>query len=305
MTFDINSAIAFNAAHARVLERRRLLLFLGEDDPAGVLGALDAYRNADGGYGWALEPDLRSPESQPVAAMHAFEALAEVLATAASVRAASKCATGLCGWLADCAVESGATPFALPLTDTSGSAPWWGNPDSTTPSLHMSTAIAGQAHRVARHEASVAQHPWLRSVTEWCLERIAALTEPTSHEVLFSLRLLDAVADLDARAQPLIDALGAAIPPDGIMPVTGGIEGEVFYPLDFAPEPDRPVRRLFTVDAINADLDRLAAEQRADGGWDVNFKSASPAGALEWRGYATTAAVMVLCQNGRDPLVSK
>jgi hypothetical protein len=115
----------------------------------------------------------------------------------------------------------------------------------------------------------------------------------------FSLRVLDAIADTDSRAIALIDALGAAIPPNGIMPVTGGIEGDVFHPLDFAPEPDRAARRLFTADAIAADLDRLSAEQLGDGGWDVNFNSASPMGALEWRGYATTAAVMVLVQNGR------
>jgi hypothetical protein len=299
MTIDINAAIAFNACNARILDRRRLLLFMGEDAPSGVLAALDAHRNDDGGYGWALEPDLRSPESQPAAAMHAFEVLAEIQASTAAVPAASTRAVELCDWLAACAVESGAVPFAWPLTDPAGSAPWWGGPDSTAPSLHMSTAVAGQAYRVARGDPSVARHPWLREVTDWCLERIAALTTPTSHEVLFSLRFLDGVAETDERALPLIDALGTAIPADGIMPVTGGIEGEVFHPLDFAPEPQRPVRRLFTAEAIEADLDRLAAEQQTDGGWDVNFKSASPAGALEWRGYATTAAVMVLRQNGR------
>lgn len=43
-----------------------------------MLAALDAYHNPDGGYAWRLEPDLRSAESQPAAAMHA-----EVLAEAA------------------------------------------------------------------------------------------------------------------------------------------------------------------------------------------------------------------------------
>jgi hypothetical protein len=39
------------AAHARVLDRRRFELLNGATNAAGVLAALDAYRNTDGGYG--------------------------------------------------------------------------------------------------------------------------------------------------------------------------------------------------------------------------------------------------------------
>jgi hypothetical protein len=50
------------ATQARVLDRRRFELLNGDtDDPSPVLAALDGYRNSDGGYGWGLEPDLRSP----------------------------------------------------------------------------------------------------------------------------------------------------------------------------------------------------------------------------------------------------
>jgi hypothetical protein len=38
------------------------------DATDGALAALDAYRNADGGFGWGLEPDVRAPGSQPVRA---------------------------------------------------------------------------------------------------------------------------------------------------------------------------------------------------------------------------------------------
>ena len=44
---------------------------VASSDPSGLLAALDGYRNPDGGYGWGLEPDLRTPESQPGAALHA------------------------------------------------------------------------------------------------------------------------------------------------------------------------------------------------------------------------------------------
>ena len=73
----LNRAAAFLAGNARLIDRRRFDLVTGRDDAAGVLAALAGYRNADGGFGWALEPDLRSPESQPAGALHAFEALEE------------------------------------------------------------------------------------------------------------------------------------------------------------------------------------------------------------------------------------
>jgi hypothetical protein len=78
MNVDLSAANDFMAAHARILDRRRFELLNGRADASAVLAALRAYRNPDGGYGHGLEPDLRAPESQPAAALHAFEVFAEV-----------------------------------------------------------------------------------------------------------------------------------------------------------------------------------------------------------------------------------
>lgn len=293
MSTTIESAVAFMACHARTVDRRRLHFLLGDDDAAGALDALDAHRNADGGYGWAIEPDLRSPESQPAGAMHAFEVMADVAPTI------TPRATELCNWLADHSIDNAGLPFALALRNAAGSAPWWKDPDTKTPSLHITTAVVAKALDVARHDDAVADHPWLAAATAWCLAQIRELTDPTSHELLFSMQLLDAATDSQRDADSLLDRLGRHLPADGVLPVTGGIEGEVFHPLDFAPRPDRPIRRFFSDSVIAADLDRLAAGQRGDGGWEVNFNSASPIGALEWRGYATVAAITVLRANAR------
>ena len=77
VTIDLDAAKAFMAGHARALDRHRLSLLLGEGEAARPLAALDAYRNPDGGFGWGLEPDLRSMSSQPVGAMHAMEVFAD------------------------------------------------------------------------------------------------------------------------------------------------------------------------------------------------------------------------------------
>src|SRR5215212_6992058 len=101
--------------HARMLDRRRFELRMGETEPTGVLAALDAYRNPDGGYGWGLEPDLRSPESETGPALHAFEVFDEIAPATAPQ------ATALCDWLGSVTLPDGGLPFALPLRTTAGS----------------------------------------------------------------------------------------------------------------------------------------------------------------------------------------
>jgi hypothetical protein len=98
-------------------------------------------------------------------------------------------------------------------------------------------------------------------------------------------------------AAALLERLGRHIPADGQVRVTGGAEDEMMRALDFAPMPSRPVRELFSPDTIDAELQRLAAEQQGDGGWRVDFKSYSPAATLEWRGYATVRAISILTRN--------
>jgi len=143
MNADLNAAKTFMAAHGRQLDCRRLELLLDGGDPAAVLAAVDAYRNPDGGYGWGLEPDLRAPESQPGGALHALEAFADA-APATTPRALE-----LCDWLATASLPDGGLPFALPITDPAGCAPWWQGPDAGESSLQITSIVAGIAGIVA------------------------------------------------------------------------------------------------------------------------------------------------------------
>ena len=293
MTVDGAAAADFMAGHARVLDRRRFELLQGETDNAsGVLAALDAYRNPDGGYGWGLEPDLRSPESQPAAAWHAFEVF-ENVAPVTSPHAAV-----LCDWLESVTLPDGGLPMAVPLGLAAGSAPWWQSSDPSVSSLQITTVVAGAAQRLAAHDPAVAEHPWLERATRYCLNAIGAMDEaPFAYVLSFSVRFLDAVHESRPEAPALMQKLAEHIPDDGNIRVSGGTENEMLHPLDVAPEPDRPARGLYAPELIAADLDRLAALQQDDGGWTVDYMRISPAGSLDWRGYATVRAVEILRRN--------
>ncbi len=291
---DVAAAAAFADTHARLVDRRRLDLLLHDGPPERVLAALAPYRNADGGFGWALEPDLRAPTSQPVGALHAFELLEEVAPLT------SPFAVDLCDWLDAVTLADGGLPFALAGASGPGTAPWWAGADPTASSLHITSAVCAAAHRLRPHDPAIAGHRWLQRSTDFCMRALAGDAEPAvGYELCFVLQMLDATADVVPEAPAQLARLARLLPPSGELPVRGGVEDEKLRPLYYTPWPGRPLREHVAPEAIERDLDRLAVEQRDDGGWTVDFPSSSPAGALEWRGYATVRAIAVLRANGR------
>jgi hypothetical protein len=75
VTDQLDGAAGFVWRTGRLIDRHRFAhLFMGGDRGP----ALAAYRNADGGFGNALEPDLRGSGSQPEPVEVAFRVLDEV-----------------------------------------------------------------------------------------------------------------------------------------------------------------------------------------------------------------------------------
>jgi hypothetical protein len=289
---NLRAASDFMATHARLLDRRRFDVVTDGAPPAGVLAALAAYRNPDGGYSWGLEPDLRDRASQPAPALHAFEVFEDIQP------ATSPEAVELCDWLASVTLDDGGLPFALPVSSDAGCAPFWANADPASSSLQITAIVAGMAHRVAAHDRAVAEHPWLSRATDYCLAAVDAMSDtPFAMELAFAAQLLDRIHAGRPEASGPLARLAEHIPADGLVPVRGGSEGEAMHPLDFAPFPGGPVRELLDPGVIDADLERLANGQEEDGGWRVDFASYSPAASLEWRGHATVRALSILKRN--------
>ncbi len=293
MTVDLAAAAGFLAGSARLLDRRRFDVLFDGGSVDALFAAVDGYRNPDGGYGWGLEPDLRSLSSQPAGALHAFEAFADA-APSTTPRAVE-----VCEWLAGITLPDGGLPFAMPVSDPAACAPFWASADSSRSSLQITAIVATAAYRVAAFDPAVAGHPWLARATEFCLSTLGAMQSPPhAMELAFAVQWLDAAATSTPAAADLLDRIRPWVPSDGVLHVDGGAEDEFMRPLDFAPTPGGAARALLADGVAEADLERLAEGQQPDGGWTVDFDSYSPAAALEWRGHRTVGALLLLRDNG-------
>jgi hypothetical protein len=283
---DVDAAARFLAGHARVLDRRRFERLFRGGEARPVRDAVAAYRNSDGGFGHALEPDGRTPASQPAALAMALATLDETAAWDEELVA------GACDWLAASAPAEGGASFVERTVEGWPHAPWWEAEEGRPASLFTTGHIAATLH------ARRVEHRWLDAATDLLWRKIDALEDPGPYGLRGVLRFLEHVADR-SRAERALERVARLLLHGDLVALDPGAAGEVHTPLDFAPNPDSIARRLFDEATIEAHLDHLAGGQADDGGWTFDWPAWSPVAASEWRGSVTVDALRTLRANGR------
>jgi hypothetical protein len=273
---------------ARVLERRRFDFLFGSGSAEDVVTALLPYRNPDGGFGNALEPDGRGPGSQPVAVSAALSFMDEVGAVGGDL------VTGICDYLVSISAPDGGLPFVHPNIRDYPRAPWWQIPEVYQGSLLPTGSIAGLLHK------NKFEHPWLSPATEFCWRTIDTLTETSPYEALAAIQFLDQVPD-GSRAEAAAARLGELVRGGHHVSLAGSGESteELHYPYDFAPTPESLAVQWFTEEEFSSTLDLLVESQKDDGSWPVRWAIWTPATASEWGGWVTIEALKILRAHGR------
>ncbi|MCI3271959.1 hypothetical protein [Streptomyces cylindrosporus] len=292
----------FRAEHfvwltARVLEQRLFAhhFLNGSADP--VETALDAYRNEDGGYGHALEPDLRGPVSQPLHTGHALRVLDAI------GRCGGQRVERVCRYLTSASTADGALPAISPSQRGYPAAPFIPVVDDPPSELLATGPVVGLLHR------NEVWHAWLFRATDFCWQAIESLEKSHPYEIEAAVAFLDSAPDRP-RAEAAADRLGrlvrghrlAALDPDDLAsyPVAAGYApGEHHFPHDYAKTPSSLARAWFTDDEMTRSLDHLAASQREDGGWPIRWRQWAPGTALEARPKVTIEALRTLRAHGR------
>jgi hypothetical protein len=283
---DMSAAAQFLAASGRVLDQRRFQRLFTGGRPGYVRDAVAAYRNPDGGFGHALEPDGRGPGTQPLAIQFALDTLDEAGAWDDGL------VLGALGWLQANAPGEGGAVFVAESIAGWPHAPWWVPEEGGPASLITTGLLAGTLH------GHGVRHPWLDRASELMWARIGGLDAAGPYDLRAVAHFLDHVPGRD-RAVKALDQLAPLITSPEVVTLDPEAAGEIHTPLDFAPRPESLARGLFEPAVIEAHLDHLARAQRDDGGWTVNWLAWSPVAAAEWRGSMTVTALARLRANGR------
>ncbi|MFI9720197.1 hypothetical protein ACIHFE_11125 [Streptomyces sp. NPDC052396] len=295
------ASAAARAAHfvwltARVLEQRRFAFHFLGGGPEPVEAALTAYRLDDGGYGHALDPDLRGPVSQPLHTAHALRVLDEI------GRCGGRRAEPVCRYLTAVSTPDGALPALHPSLRGHPAAPWFPLTEDPPSSLLTTGPVVGLLHRNA------VWHAWLFRATDFCWAAVNALAangRPHPREVRAAVDFLDGVPDRP-RAEAAADRLGRAVREQRLAVLDPGpghrpgpeADGPCF-PHDLVRTPASLARPWFTDAELTRSLDHLAAAQGEDGGWPAHHRSWAPAAELEHRPLATIEALLTLRAHGR------
>jgi hypothetical protein len=281
MPIDHNAA-NFIWSAARLIDRHRYALLFDDGPAEPILDTLRGYRNPDGGFGHALEPDLRSPGSQPVPTLYALEILNEAGAADCAMARDAR------AWIAQIAAPDGGIANVLPGFEHYPHAPWFVPASGSFVTLALAAVL---------HAGGVTNDECLDRATAWGWRSIETAEQPSGYWLKFACAFLDAVPD-EERARAGIASLSARVDPDAVAPA-GGVEGEALRPLDLSPRPGSRSRGLIGDARVEAHLDLVESQQQQDGGWMFDWLAWSPAQTTDWRGNVTIRALTWLRDNGR------
>jgi hypothetical protein len=285
---DLDRAADFIWRNARLLERhlfaRRFLRASAEH----VVQALRCYQNDDGGFGNALEPDLRGPDSQPIHVDMALRIFQEI------EMAPPEMVARACSYLASVTGETGGVPAILPSAARYPRAGHWQPSVWIADSLNPTAMIAGLLHSL--HVG----HAWLDRADAFCWKRIAETKAESGYDLAAVYCFLNNAPDR-RRAVQLAEEVADAIPTASFFALDpedfeGGVHA--LTPLHLAPTPDAMAAGLFAPELLGAHIDHLMDQQQDDGGWPITWEPPSAMAALQWRGIETVRALVTLQEYG-------
>lgn len=183
---------------ARVLEQRRFAYHFLRGGADQVETALAAYLDEDGGYGHALEPDLRGPVSQPLHTAHGLRVLDSI------GRCGGLRVERICRYLTDVSTHDGALPAIHPSQRGYPSAPFVPVVDSPPSALLTTGPVVGVLHR------NQVWHAWLFRATEFCWSAVESLETSHPYEIEAAVAFLDGAPDR-SRAETAAYRLGCLV----------------------------------------------------------------------------------------------
>jgi hypothetical protein len=289
---------------ARPVERA-MFEHLFETGPADrVTVELARFQNEDGGFGQALEPDLRTPSSSALATGIGLRMLRK-LGCSADHQMVRRAVQYL---LATFDQETNVWRVAPLDANAFPHAGWWHDEDGSLARTFDGYVVIPRAEIVGllHHYSALVETGWLQDLTERTVADIEAL-DTLATGGGDSLEYALSLAETEELPQPLRDRLARrlrAVVPSAVIRDPHQWDSYCITPLKVAPSPQSLVADLLG-DALQVHLDYLLDNQTQEGTWDPVwtwgdlYPEAWEQAEVEWRGHLTLANLVMLQSFGR------
>ena len=294
------AARAFIMRRGRPVDQARFAYHFENGGSALVLRALAAYQNDDGGFGHALEPDLRTPASSAIATSTGLAILREADAAASEPLVADAIRYLLNSY----DPETGVWPIVPPAVEDAPHAPWWIYAESEANFdgflVNPRASLVGHLYHFSPEQEM------LPDVSQSLLARMDSIPDDDMdmHDLLAFLEL--AKADnlpADMRQKVVAKLRRAAHHTVATDPAQW--TEYTLRPLQVAPAPDSLLSADVDRAAVDANLDYEIERQSADGSWDLAWSwdfvdaAAWVQAEKDWKGYHAVNTLRTLSAYGR------
>lgn len=289
---------------ARPLERTLFEHRFEDGAVETVLTHLEKFHNPDGGFGNALEPDMRSPSSSALATEIGLGILAELGVSSGNIMVRSAV-----GYTLESMDSDTKTWRVAPLdVNEHPHAPWWHDSEGSLARTFDDYRVIPRGGIIACLYAYADLVPpgWLDAVSEATLTDVKEMDDEKfggGGDALNYIRKLAEILGLPQQAKdwlvPRVRELADRI-------VARDPKQWTVYcapPLKLAPTPEA-ITAAALADCLPAHLDYLIAQQSPQGYWDVtweweDYPDVWEVAKVEWRGVLTMEALTSLEAYGR------
>ncbi|MEF3312034.1 prenyltransferase/squalene oxidase repeat-containing protein [Paenibacillus sp. GYB004] len=286
----VDKAGSFLYSHARLLDRKRYEYHFERGTKEAVIQALRAYQNADGGFGNALEPDIRDPHSQPVPTEMALLVMEEIDCFDPAIM------EGIAAYVRTITLENGGLPLIRSSVHGYAHTPWWSTEDDRCPSMNPTGTIIGLLYKHYGDQAIVREH-WFEENVRYIWSYMESNEPSGFHDGTHWIQFLQHTPDTGRAAaywRKVDEWLGAP----GVIEKDPHASGYVQKVLDWAPQKESYAGKFVSGEDKRIHLKALAEQQQEDGGWPISWQPPSIAAEQEWRGFVTVERLKTLKSYG-------
>jgi len=287
----LQHAKGFIYENARLIDRRRFEYFFENGSAEAVLTALRGYQNEDGGFGNALEPDIRCPHSQPVATEVALLIMDSIGTYDQEIL------NGIISYLQKLALkQTGGFPQAMRTLNAYPHAPWWTTERDENASLNPTGSIMGYLYK-QNVRTDFYEAEWFMQSAAYVWKQMEHVNQTDYHDVIQCINFLEHAPYREQRDH-YIKRIDEWLSDTDLIERDPQAEGYVHKVLDWAPAVDSYCTKFISEAEFELHLKHLVQGQQPDGGWSISWPTVSPMCELEWRGWITVERLRTLRSYG-------